>query len=176
MAAETLLSIKGLSVSFSTPEGVVNAVRGADLEIRRNEILALLGASGSGKTATAMSIPRLLPNNALPPGGSIVFDGTELLTLPESDMRKMRCGRIAVIFQDPANSLNPLHSVGRQVAEAVTLRRPLLSRKETMERVIELFGVAGLPEAESRLDALPHTFSGGQRQRVMIAILPVGIK
>ena len=169
MVSNPLLTIKEFSVSFSTPKGIVHAVRGVDLAIRRNEILTLVGASGSGKTVTALSIPGLLPNNALPPAGSVEFDGKNLLALPESDMREIRGNRISMIFQDPANSLNPLHTIGKQVAEVIIRHHPL-GRKETIEKVVELFDIAGLPEAKSRLDAYPHTFSGGQRQRIMIAM------
>ena len=165
----TLLSIKNLSVRFSTPGGVIHAVRGIDLTVHKNEILALVGESGSGKTATAMSIPRLLPGNAPPPEGSIVFDGVELLGLPESAMRKLRGDRISVIFQDPMNSLNPLRAIGEQIAENIRIHR-LSGKKETRARVIELLHAVGLPEAETRLRDYPHTFSGGQRQRIMIAM------
>ena len=164
-----LLTIKDLSVRFSTPNGSVNAVRGVNLAIQRNEVLALVGESGSGKTVTAMSIPRLLPNNALPPDGSVEFDGNNLLAIPESDIRKIRGDRISVIFQDSMNALNPLHAIEKQIAENIGRHR-LLSRKETRARVIELLHTAGLPEAESRLEDYPHTFSGGQRQRIMIAM------
>ena len=164
-----LLTIKDLSINFSTPKGVVHAVRGIDLEIQRKEILALVGTSGSGKTVTAMSIPRLLPSNTLPLKGSVKFDGSDLLILPESEIRKIRGSRISMIFQDPANSLNPLHPIGKQIAEIITQHRPL-GRKETKERVVELFDIVGFSEAKSRLDAYPHTFSGGQMQRIMIAM------
>jgi len=164
-----LLSIKNLSVRFSTPKGIINAVNGADLTIQRNEILALVGESGSGKTVTAMSIPRILPNNALSPEGSIEFDGVELLNLPEPAMRKIRGDRISVIFQDSMNSLNPLHIIEEQIAENIKIHRSA-GKKEIKARVIELLHTVGLPEAESRLGDYPHTFSGGQRQRVMIAM------
>ena len=169
MVSHSLLTIKELSVRFSTPKGIVHAVRGIDLTIQRKEILALVGASGSGKTVTAMSIPGLLPNNALPPAGTVEFDGNNLLKLSESDMQKIRGSRISMIFQDPTNSLNPLHAIGKQVAEVIMRHRPS-GRKEIMARVIELFDIVGLPEAKSRLDAYPHTFSGGRRQRIMIAM------
>jgi microcin C transport system ATP-binding protein len=164
-----LLNIKDLSVRFSTTKGIIHAVRGIDLSIQRNEIMALVGESGSGKTVTAMSIPRLLPNNALPPEGSIIFDGIELLKLPEADMRKLRGTRISVIFQDPMNALNPLHAIGKQIAENITLHR-VSGKKEINARVVELLHAVGLPEAETRLGDYPHMFSGGQRQRIMIAM------
>jgi len=164
-----LLNIEGLSVDFSTPQGIVHAVRGIELTVGKNEILALAGESGSGKTVTAMSIPRLLPDNALPIEGSILFDGIELLKLQELAIRKLRGDRISVIFQDPMNSLNPLHTIEEQIAENIALHRSL-SKKETKDRVIELLHIVGLPEAETRLEDYPHMFSGGQRQRVMIAM------
>jgi microcin C transport system ATP-binding protein len=169
MIARPLLNIKDLSVCFSAPKGVIHAVRGVNLTIQKNETLALVGESGSGKTVTAMSIPRLLPGNALPPEGSIVFAGAEILKLPESAVRKLRGDRISIIFQDPMNSLNPLHTIEEQIAENIALHRSL-SKKETRARVIELFHIVGLPEAESRLGNYPHMFSGGQRQRIMIAM------
>ncbi len=169
MTFNPLLAIKDLSVRFSTPKGIFQALRGIDLAIQRKEILALVGESGSGKTVTAMSIPRLLPNNALPPEGSVTFDGNNLLALPESEIQKIRGKRISVIFQDPANSLNPLHTISRQIAEVI-MRHQLLGRKEAMSRVVNLLDIVGLPEAKSRLDAYPHTFSGGQRQRIMMAM------
>ena len=164
-----LLTIRDLSVRFSTPHGVVNAVRGIELTVKKHEILALAGESGSGKTATAMSIPRLLSNNALPPEGSILFDGIELLTLPESVIKKIRGDRISVIFQDSMNALNPLHAIEKQITESIGIHRAL-NRKGIRARVIELLHTVGLPEAESRLEDYPHTFSGGQRQRIMIAM------
>ena len=169
MTFQPLLNIKNLSVCFSTPKGHIHAVRGVELTVQKNEILALVGESGSGKTVTAMSIPRLLPNNALPPEGSIVFDGLDILKLPESAVRKLRGDRISVIFQDPMNSLNPLHSIERQIAENIALHRSL-SKKETRARIVDLLRTVGLPEAESRLGDYPHMFSGGQRQRIMIAM------
>jgi len=169
MTIQPLLNIKNLSVRFSTPKGIIQAARGIELAIQKKEILALVGESGSGKTATAMAIPRLLPDNALPPEGSILFDGVELLNLPERAIRKLRGSRISVIFQDPMNSLNPLHTIEKQIAENIAIHRSS-NRKETRARVIELLHTVGLPEAESRLGDYPHTFSGGQRQRIMMAM------
>ena len=139
------------------------------MTIQKNEILALVGESGSGKTVTAMSIPRLLPNNALPLEGSIVFDGVEILDLSETAMQKLRGDRISVIFQDPMNSLNPLHTIEKQIAENISLHRSS-GGKEIRARVIELLHTVGLPEAESRISDYPHMFSGGERQRIMIAM------
>ena len=169
MTIQPLLNIKNLSVCFSTPKGIIQAVRGIELSVQKNEILALVGESGSGKTATAMSIPRLLPNNALPPEGSISFNGVELLNLPEPAIQKLRGNRFSVIFQDPMNSLNPLQTIEKQIAENLGIHGSS-NRKETRTRVIELLHAVGLPEAASRLGEYPHTFSGGQRQRIMIAM------
>jgi len=169
MNAKPLLNIKNLSVRFYTPQGIIYAAQSVELAVQKNEILALVGESGSGKTATAMSIPRLLPNNALPPAGSILFDGIELLKLPESSLRKLRGDRISVIFQDPMNSLNPLHSIEKQIAENIKIHQ-LLKKKEIRARVIELLRTVGLPEAEYRLRDYPHMFSGGELQRIMIAM------
>jgi len=169
MTAQTLLSIKDLSVSFSTPQGIVSAVRGIGLTVQKNEILALAGESGSGKTVTAMSIPRLLPDNALQIEGSILFDGIELLNLSKQAIEKLRGDRISVIFQDPMNSLNPLHTIEKQIAENIKIHRSP-GKREIRTRVIELLHTVGLPEAEARLGDYPHMFSGGQRQRIMIAM------
>ena len=175
MSDTPLLNINDLSVRFSTPKGIVHAVRGIELTVQKNEILALVGESGSGKTATAMAIPQLLPNNALKPEGSIVFDGVELLNLPEAAIRKLRGNRISVIFQDPMNSLNPLHTIEEQIAETIDLyslsnKNETNTRRARRARIVELLHTVGLPEAESRMGDYPHMFSGGQRQRIMIAM------
>ena len=169
MNTQPLLNIKNLSVRFSIPGGIVHAVRRVELAVQKNEIMALVGESGSGKTATAMAIPQLLPNNAMPIEGSIVFDGVELLKLPEPAIRKLRGDRISVIFQDPMNSLNPLHTVEKQIAEKIKIHSSV-SKKEAGARAVELLHAAGLPKAETRLGDYPHMFSGGERQRIMIAM------
>lgn len=164
-----VLNIKDLSVTFSTTNGIIKAVKNASLTINKGEILALVGESGSGKTVTGLSISRLLPNNAMPPKGSIIFDGMELLEQPESIIRGIRGDRISMVFQEPMTSLNPLHTIERQVGEIIALHRPL-GKKEIRQRIIELLHMVGLSEAETRLEAYPYSLSGGQRQRVMIAM------
>jgi microcin C transport system ATP-binding protein len=165
-----LLEISDLSVSFHSPEGVVEAVQGVSLHVDKGEILALVGESGSGKTVTGLSIPQLLPYpNAFHPSGSICFQGEELMGGPEAKLRELRGDRVSMIFQEPMTSLNPLHTISRQVGETLTLHQGL-GKREVRSRTLELLGLVGLADAESRLNAYPHQLSGGQRQRVMIAM------
>jgi len=165
-----LLEVRDLSVSFRTPDGVVEAVRGAGFSIDRGETLALVGESGSGKTVTGLSIPQLLPYpTAFHPGGSISLRDTALMHAPEETLRSIRGDRVSMIFQEPMTSLNPLHTISRQIGETLILHRGLDNRA-ARERVLELLRMVGLGDAESRLDAFPHQLSGGQRQRVMIAM------
>jgi len=175
-----LLQIRDLSVSFGKGANEVKAVRGVSLDIHRGESLGLVGESGSGKSVTALSILQLLPYPlAHHPGGSVRFqrNGTggrdaaseELLGASQDRLRRIRGNHIAMIFQEPLSSLNPLHSIERQISEVLYVHKEM-SRKEAGERVIELLQLVGLPEATERLTALPHEFSGGQQQRVMIAM------
>ncbi len=165
-----LLEVRDLSVTFDTPAGEVQAVRGVSFDIHRGETLALVGESGSGKTVTALSILQLLPYPpARHPGGSIVFAGQQLLGAPERRLRAVRGNRIAMIFQEPMSSLNPLHTIERQVSEVLLVHKAL-GRAAARARTVELLTLVGLPEAERRLGAYPHQLSGGQRQRVMIAM------
>ncbi len=170
MTAPPLLQIRDLSVSFHTPGGVVEAVRNVSLDIDRGETVGLVGESGSGKSVTALSILQLLPYPvARHPGGSIRFLGQELLGAPEPVLRKVRGNRIAMIFQEPMTSLNPLHTIEKQINEVLFVHKAL-GREAARARTLELLHLVGLPEAERRLDAYPHQLSGGQRQRVMIAM------
>ena len=165
-----LLEIRDLSISFRIPDGVVEAVKGANLTIDKGEILALVGESGSGKTVTGLSIPQLLPYpNAFHPSGSIRFQGDELMGAPETVLRELRGDRVSMIFQEPMTSLNPLHSISRQVGETLNLHQGL-GKHAVRARTLELLQLVGLDDAESRLSAYPHQLSGGQRQRVMIAM------
>jgi microcin C transport system ATP-binding protein len=165
-----LLSVEGLSVAFGRGAREVSAVRNVSFSIDRGETVAVVGESGSGKSVTALSIMRLLPYpHAWHPGGVIRFRGRDLRTAPEDLMRSLRGDRITMIFQEPLTSLNPLHSIEKQIAEVIMVHRGV-SRRKARERVIELLHMVGLPEAEERLTALPHEFSGGQQQRVMIAM------
>ena len=164
------LEVRDLAVTFDTPGGEVRAVRGVSLDIARGETVGLVGESGSGKSATALSILQLLPYPpARHPSGSIRLEGEELLGAPEATLRRVRGNRIAMIFQEPMTSLNPLHVVERQVGEALRVHRGL-SRGAARARTLELLHLVGLPDAERRLGAYPHQLSGGQRQRVMIAM------
>ena len=170
VAESTLLRVSNLAVSFGRDGRRVDAVRGVSFDIGEAETVALVGESGSGKSVTALSIMRLLPYPlAWHPSGSIRFRGDEVLTASAERMRELRGDRIAVIFQEPLTSLNPLHSIEKQIAEVLFVHKRM-SAARARERVIELLHLVGLGEAESRLRDLPHTFSGGQRQRVMIAM------
>ncbi len=165
-----LLEISGLHASFGEGEGEVKAVRDVSLSIEKGETHALVGESGSGKSVTALSVMQLLPYPlAHHSGGSIKFQGTELIGAPAHRMREIRGDRIAMIFQEPLTSLNPLHCIEKQIAEVLHLHKAL-STAEARGRVLELLDLVGLGEAKSRLGALPHEFSGGQQQRVMIAM------
>ena len=170
MANGSLLQVRGLDVDFTTGGGVTHAVKSASFDIARGKTLALVGESGSGKSVTALSILQLLPYPvASHPNGSILFEGEEMLGASERHLREVRGNRISMIFQEPVTSLNPLHSIGKQVAEAIMLHRAL-PRAQAYRRVEELFELVALGETAKRLKAYPHEFSGGQRQRVMIAM------
>ncbi|MCY3760575.1 MAG: ABC transporter ATP-binding protein [Gemmatimonadetes bacterium] len=165
----SLLAIDRLGVDFHLEGGRVQAVRDASLSVEKGETVALVGESGSGKSVTALSVMQLLPYpRASHPHGSIRFAGEELVGAPPERLLDLRGGRAAMIFQEPMTSLNPLHSVERQISESLMLHREV-SRQEARERTLELLRLVGLPDAE-RLDAWPHQLSGGQRQRVMIAM------
>ena len=165
-----LLDITDLSVDFRTEDGAVHAVKGANMSIESGETIALVGESGSGKSVTALSILQLLPYPvASHPGGSIRLDGRELLGAPAPTMQMVRGNRIAMIFQEPMTSLNPLHTIERQIGETLRLHKGM-NRADAGRRVLELLHLVGLAEAEKRLGAFPHELSGGQRQRVMIAM------
>jgi len=165
-----LLVVEDLAVRFGQGAETVEAVRSVSFTLARGETLALVGESGSGKSVTALSILQLLPYpRATHPHGSIRLDGTELVGAPEPVLRQVRGRRVAMVFQEPMTSLNPLHSIARQVGEGVSLHQGLRGTA-LHERVIELLTLVGIPQPESRLEALPHELSGGQRQRVMIAM------
>jgi microcin C transport system ATP-binding protein len=164
-----LLQVEDLAVHFDTGDKVVEAVRGVSFEVARGETVALVGESGSGKSVTALSIVRLLPGSARHPSGRIVLDGESLLDAPPLKLRRVRGDRVAMIFQEPMTSLNPLHRVERQIAEVLLVHRKL-SPDDARRRTIELLGRVGIPDPEQRLASFPHELSGGQRQRVMIAM------
>jgi len=162
--SDPILSVENLSVAF----GGKRVVEGVSFDVKRGETVALVGESGSGKSVTALSCLRLLPGTGGNPEGRIVLDGTDVLAAEGEALRRLRGGVAGMVFQEPMTSLNPLHTVGRQVGEAVTLHRPM-GGEALRRRVVELLRRAGFPGAEERLNAYPHQLSGGQRQRVMIA-------
>jgi oligopeptide/dipeptide ABC transporter ATP-binding protein len=168
-AGERLLDVRGLQTSFHTSDGVVRAVTGVDFHVNRGEVMGLVGESGCGKSVTSLSIMRLIA----PPGrieaGEVVFDGTDLLTLREKQMRELRGERISMIFQQPQSSLNPVYDVGMQLGEVLELHRGL-NRRGARARALELLRMVGIPDPKRRLDAFPHELSGGMSQRVMIAM------
>lgn len=169
-----LVEVESLSVSFGRGDGEVKAVTGVSFHIDKGETLALVGESGSGKSVSALSIPGLLPYpQAWHPAGSVRFGGVEILNAPEDVLRGYRGAKVAMIFQEPMTSLNPLQGIGRQVAEVLEIHQGLKG-PQADARVMELLSLVGLGEAAQRLEALPHQLSGGQRQRVMIAMALAG--
>ncbi|WP_263408207.1 ABC transporter ATP-binding protein [Terriglobus tenax] len=161
-----LLQIRDLEISFN---GARPAVSGVNLEIAEGESLGLVGESGSGKSATSMAVLRLLPPTA-GVRGQILFDGRDLQSLSTEEMRRVRGRGIAMIFQEPMTALNPVATIGNQIAEAVRAHHPELSRAEVKERVLESLAQVAMPDPTRRYDDYPHQFSGGQRQRILIAM------
>jgi ABC-type dipeptide/oligopeptide/nickel transport system ATPase subunit len=165
-----LLEVRGLETEFDVPGGPVRALRGVSFSIERGETFALVGESGSGKSVTALSILQLLPAPpARHPAGSVRFQGIEMLHAPERILETIRGNRIAMVFQEPMTSLNPLHTIEKQVAETLVVHKDM-NRAAARARVLELLSLVGLAGAEQRLGAYPHQLSGGERQRVMIAM------
>jgi oligopeptide/dipeptide ABC transporter ATP-binding protein len=165
-----LLEIKGLKTHFFTDEGVSPAVDGVDYAVRKGETLGVVGESGCGKSVTALSIMRLIPE---PPGkiigGDILFENQSLLALSNDEMRRIRGNKISMIFQEPMTSLNPVYTIGNQISEALRLHQGL-SKKDAHERAIEMLQLVGIPLPERRVNEHPHQLSGGMRQRAMIAM------
>ncbi|MFQ5975328.1 MAG: ABC transporter ATP-binding protein [Candidatus Hydrothermarchaeales archaeon] len=170
MVLETILTVKDLKTHFFTKRGVVKAVNGISFKIRKGEVLAIVGESGSGKTVSALSILRLIDS---PPGeiirGEVVFHGRDLMSSPMEELRDIRGKEIAMIFQDPQASLNPVFTVGDQITEQIKLHSRL-SGKEVKAKAIELMKAVGIPRPEERFKQYPHQFSGGMQQRIMIAM------
>jgi oligopeptide/dipeptide ABC transporter ATP-binding protein len=164
-----LLEVKSLRTSFFTDDGEVRAVDGVSFSVEPGKLMGIVGESGSGKTASVLSIMRLLPESAKIVGGEVLFDGRDLTKLPEPKMRAIRGARIAMIFQEPMTSLNPVFTIGSQIAEAVRLHQKT-SRGEARERAIEALKMVGIADPQRRVDDYPHQLSGGMRQRVMIAM------
>jgi peptide/nickel transport system ATP-binding protein len=169
MSVPPLLDVQGLSTHFVTESGVVRAVDGVSLSIAPSETLGLVGESGCGKSVTALSIMRLLPRNAHIASGTVLLDNQNLLTLAESEMRAVRGNLLAMIFQEPMTSLNPVHTIGAQIAEAVLIHKHA-SRAGAMARAEDMLRLVRIPDATHRLRDYPHQFSGGMRQRAMIAM------
>lgn len=168
--SEKLVDIRNLRTHFYTEDGVVPAVDGVSLYVRRGETLGVVGESGCGKSVTSLSVMRLIPN---PPGkiveGEIFFEGQDLLKLSESQMRKIRGNDISMIFQEPMTSLNPVYTIGDQISEAIQLHQGL-NYKEATAKAVEMLRLVGIPLPERRVKEYPHQLSGGMRQRVMIAM------
>jgi oligopeptide/dipeptide ABC transporter ATP-binding protein len=164
-----LLDVKGLRTSFHTRDGAVRAVDGIDFDVRRGEVMGLVGESGCGKSVTALSIMRLIARPGRIEAGEILFDGQDLLKLRDDAMRRIRGDRISMIFQQPTSSLNPVWDVGSQIAEVLELHRQMKG-KAARARALDLLKMVGIPDPERRLRAYPHEMSGGMAQRVMIAM------
>ncbi|MCM2357192.1 MAG: ABC transporter ATP-binding protein [Geobacteraceae bacterium] len=164
-----LLEIKGLATHFHLSSGLLKAVDGVDFSLDEGETLAIVGESGCGKSVTAFSIMRLVAPPGRVESGKVLFDGTDLLQIPEEQMREVRGNRISMIFQDPMTSLNPVLRIGDQIMEGLLLHRRL-SRSEAREESLQLLSQVGIPHAAERIDDYPHRLSGGMRQRVMIAM------
>jgi len=164
-----LLEVKSLRTSFFTDAGEVRAVDGVSFSVEPGKLMGLVGESGSGKTASVLSIMRLLPESARIIGGEVIFEDQDLLKLSEPEMRHVRGARIAMIFQEPMTSLNPVFTIGSQIGEAVRLHQHT-NRAETRNRTIEALRMVGIADPERRIDDYPHQLSGGMRQRVMIAM------
>lgn len=165
-----LLEVNGLKTQFFTQDGVVKAVDGVSFYVNEGETLGIVGESGCGKSVSVLSVMRLIPQ---PPGkivdGEVLFDGEDLLKMDDEQIRHVRGNKIAMIFQDPMTSLNPVLTIGRQIGEALELHMGM-KKEEARKRSAELLSMVGIPEAEMRLDDYPHQFSGGMRQRAMIAM------
>jgi ABC-type dipeptide/oligopeptide/nickel transport system ATPase component len=167
---ETLLNVLNLVTVFESEEGAARVVDGVSIRVDRAEAVGLVGESGCGKSVTALSIMRLIPS---PPGriaaGSVLFEGRDLLTIPEKDMRKVRGNKISIVFQEPLTSLNPVLTCGEQVREAIALHQRL-GRAASKAKAIEMLRLVRIPDPEKRYGSYPHQMSGGMRQRVMIAM------
>ena len=165
-----LLEVKGLKTRFFTEDGVVHAVNGISYDLEEGDALGIVGESGCGKSVSVLSIMRLIPE---PPGkivgGEVLFEGRDILKMDPNDVREVRGNKIAMVFQDPMTSLNPVLTIGRQVDEALELHMGM-DKHQARQRTVELLEMVGIPEAANRADDYPHQFSGGMRQRVMIAM------
>jgi peptide/nickel transport system ATP-binding protein len=167
--AERLLEVKGLKVRFATEDGIVRAVDGVDFELNRGQVLGIVGESGSGKSVTALTLLGLTRGSNALFEGEVRYDGRDLVSMSERDLRTVRGKEIAMIFQDPMTSLNPVYKVGDQIVEAI-VTHDQASKKQARQRAVELLRQVGIPNPKQRVDDYPHQFSGGMRQRAMIAM------
>jgi oligopeptide/dipeptide ABC transporter ATP-binding protein len=169
--SDKILEVKDLKVEFKTDNGIVTAVNGVNIEVYKGKTLGIVGESGSGKSVTALSIMGLIPS---PPGnvagGEIIYRGKNVLDIPTDEMRTIRGNKIAMIFQEPMTSLNPVFTVGNQIEEVLALHQKELTKQDRKDKVIEMLSLVGIPSPEKRANEYPHQLSGGMRQRVMIAI------
>ncbi len=166
---DELLKIKDLHVEFQSGGRFLPAIDGLSLEVHKHEAVGIVGESGSGKSVTSLAVMRLLPEEGCRVSGEIDFEGRDLLQLPEKEMENVRGNRIAMIFQEPMTSLNPVQTCGRQIAESILLHTKA-TKKEAGDRALELLRLCGIPNPEQRMKEYPHQMSGGMRQRVMIAV------
>ena len=167
---KTILEVKDLKVSFFTPVGEVKAVDGISYNLKENEVMGIVGESGSGKSVEAYSIMGLLQNPGKVVGGSITFDGEDILAYDEEQMRNFRGNKASMIFQNPMTCLNPVYTIGNQLMEAILCHDKNYPKEKARARAIEMLELVGINNAEKRVDQYPHEFSGGMRQRAMIAM------
>src|SRR6266496_3508607 len=164
-----LLEVTDLKTYFKTDDGIVKAVDGVTFSVEKGKTLGIVGESGCGKSVTCLTIMGLNPKRTAITSGQALFKGNDLLTMGPRQLREVRGNEISMIFQDPMTSLNPVHTIGRQLVEAVTIHRDV-SKRVARARALDLLKAVGIPRAETRMDDYPHQFSGGMRQRVMIAM------
>jgi oligopeptide/dipeptide ABC transporter ATP-binding protein len=169
MMSDLVLSIRDLRVTFDTPLGRLEAVRGVDIDVHEGEMMGVVGESGSGKSVTFLAAMGLLPHRANVTG-SVMLNGQEMIGASNKVLRNMRGGLMSMIFQDPLSALNPVHRVGDQIIEMLKAHQPKMSEKDAAKRAVELLDIVGIPQAAERAHQYPHEFSGGMRQRVVIAI------
>jgi peptide/nickel transport system ATP-binding protein len=170
MAEPPLLEVDDLRVSFTTEDGVVHAVDGVSFSVGRGEVVAVVGESGSGKSVTAMTLMGLTRGPNARFDGQARFEGQDLVTMPDPQLRQIRGAAIAMVFQDPMSSLDPVYRIGDQIVEQIRVHNPKTSKAQALDRAVELMERVGIPRASERLRSFPHEFSGGMRQRVMIAM------
>ena len=168
---DKILEVNNLKVSYHTYAGEVQSVRGVSFHLEKGETLAVVGESGCGKTVTAKSLMRLIqtPPGEIKPESEILFDGKDVVTMSEEDLRHLRGSDISMIFQDPMTSLNPTMTIGKQIAESLMIHRGM-NKHEALEEAVKMLNLVNIPNADKRIHQYPHEFSGGMRQRAMIAI------